>query len=353
MAPELSSNWKKLQAKIKAESAAPKQAPKRKSIEDVSPPEAKSQAKKRPKTAQPLQGSQSTKRPAPATSNAPPARSSKNRARSSSMGVSQSSKITSAVAPTTISPSLAVWAQDNDLSPERVAEAYGLGLKATTASGTTATGSGTQARPNAGLTPGLQLGKYVGIDCEMVGIGPGGHESILARVSVVDFHGNQVYDSLVRPKPGVVVTDWRTHVSGVSARDMRLARDFDEVHTQVAELLRGRIVVGHDIRHDLAVLELGHPLKDIRDTARFSGFRKYGNGPKPAMRILAKEILGLDIQDGQHSSVEDARVAMLLFRRHKPQFDVEHMNRYPDASGGSAQKGSASNKKTTKKKRKN
>ncbi|KAI6369278.1 hypothetical protein MCOR25_004459 [Pyricularia grisea] len=349
MAPELSSNWKKLQAKIKAESAAPKQAPKRKSIEDLSPPEAKGQAKKRLKTAQPLQGNQPTKRLASATSNPPAAKSSRNGGRSSSMGVSQSSKITSAVAPNTVSPSLAVWAQDNDVSPEHVAEAYGLGLKATTASG-----SGAQARPNAGLTPGLQLGKYVGIDCEMVGIGPGGHESILARVSVVDFHGNQVYDSLVRPRPGVIVTDWRTHVSGVSARDMRFARDFDEVHAQVAELLRGRIVVGHDIKHDLAVLELGHPPRDIRDTAKFSGFRKYGNGPKPAMRILAKEILGLEIQDGQHSSVEDARVAMLLFRRHKPQFDVEHMNRYPDASGGSAQKGSfSSNKKTAKKKRKN
>ncbi|TLD24165.1 hypothetical protein PspLS_06774 [Pyricularia sp. CBS 133598] len=346
MAPELSSNWKKLQAKIKAESAAPKQAPKRKPIDDVSPPEAKGQAKKRLKTTQPLQGGQSTKRPASATSNAPAAKSSENGARSSSMGVSQSSKITSAVAPNTISPSLAVWAQDNDISAEHVAEAYGLGLKATTTSGTTAIGSGAQTRHNSGLTPGLQLGKYVGIDCEMVGIGPGGHESILARVSVVDFHGNQVYDSLVRPRPGIVVTDWRTHVSGVSARDMRFARDFDEVHAQVAELLRGRIVVGHDVKHDLTVLDLRHPPRDIRDTAKFSGFRKYGNGPKPAMRILAKEILGLDIQDGQHSSVEDARVAMLLFRRHKPQFDVEHMNRYPDANGGSS-----SNKKTTKKRK--
>lgn len=345
MAPDLSSNWKQLQAKIKAESAVPRKAAKRKPIEDVSPPEAKGQAKKRLKTAQPLQGNQSTKRPVSATSNTPAAKKSRSGGRSSSMGVSQSSKITSAVAPTTMAPSLAVWAQDNDISPEHVAEAYGLGLKATTASGT---GSGTLSRPNAGLTPGLQLGKYVGIDCEMVGIGPGGHESILARVSVVDFHGNQVYDSLVRPRPGVVVTDWRTHVSGVSARDMRFARDFDEVQTQVAELLRGKTVVGHDIRHDLAVLGLGHPPKDVRDTAKFSGFRKYGNGPKPAMRILAKEILGLEIQDGQHSSVEDARVAMLLFRRHKPQFDVEHMNRYPGASGGSS-----SNKKTTKKKRKN
>lgn len=347
MAPELSSNWKKLQAKIKAESAAPAQPPKRKAAEDGLPPEAPGHAKKRLKTVvQRQQSSPSTKRP-PKTFVARAGGS-----KSSSMGVSQSSKITSAIAPNTISPSLAIWAQDNDISAEHIAEAYGLGLKATTSY--TATGSETPARPNAGLTPGLELGKYVAIDCEMVGVGPGGHDSILARVSISDFHGRQVYDSMVRPRPGVVVTDWRTHVSGVRARDMRLARNFDDVQAQVAELLRGRILVGHDIRHDLAVLELQHPHKDVRDTARFPGFRKYGNGPKPALRVLAKEILGMEIQDGQHSSVEDARVAMLLFRRHKPQFDVDHMNRYPDSQGGGgAQRGSSSNAKTKKKKKKN
>ncbi|KAH9640133.1 hypothetical protein HF086_002793 [Spodoptera exigua] len=33
----------------------------------------------------------------------------------------------------------------------------------------------------------------------------------------------------------------------------------------------------------------------------------------PSLKRLAKEILGIDIQSGEHSSVEDARAAMQLY----------------------------------------
>jgi RNA exonuclease 4 len=36
----------------------------------------------------------------------------------------------------------------------------------------------------------------------------------------------------------------------------------------VAELLDGRVLVGHNLTKDLAVLMLSHPRKDIRDTAK-------------------------------------------------------------------------------------
>lgn len=255
------------------------------------------------------------------------------------MGNTQSSKIDSVPPQHGVSPSLALWAADNDISPESIAEAYGLGLQPSSL-----TTKDSAARPNEGLAPGVEVGKYVAIDCEMVGVGESGHDDALARVSVVDFHGKQVYDSYVRPRERVV--DWRTHVSGVAPKHMAKARTFDEVQSQIAELLRGRIIVGHDVKHDLRVLELDHPSKMIRDTAKFSGFRKYGHGPKPALRVLAREILGLEIQAGQHSSIEDAQVAMLLFRKHKPAFDVEHANRYPDETKPKPKK--AKGKKTKK-----
>jgi RNA exonuclease 4 len=239
------------------------------------------------------------------------------------MGNTQSSKIDLVPPKHGVSPSLALWAADNDISPESIAEAYGLGLRSNSLLSTD-----NPARPNEGLAPNVEVGKYVAIDCEMVGTGEGGYDDALARVSVVDFHGRQVYDSYVRPRERV--TDWRTHVSGVGPKHMAKARTFDEVQGQIAELLRGRIIVGHDVKHDLRVLELDHPSRQIRDTAKFGGFRKYGNGPKPALRVLAREILGVEIQTGQHSSIEDARVAMLLFRKHKSAFDMEHANRYPD-----------------------
>lgn len=248
------------------------------------------------------------------------------------MGNAQSSKIDPTPPKLGVSPSLAVWAADNDISPESIAEAYGLGLRANSLLSTDNPG-----RPNEGLAPNVDLGKYVAIDCEMVGIGEGGYGDALARASVVDFHGKQVYDSFVKPRERVV--DWRTHVSGVAPKHMAKARTFEEVQSQIAELLKGRIVVGHDVKHDLRVLELDHSGKMIRDTAKFSGFKKYGHGPKPALRVLAKELLGVEIQTGQHSSIEDARVAMLLFRKHKQAFDVEHANRYPDETKPRPKKG--------------
>jgi RNA exonuclease 4 len=312
----LSSNWKKLQAQIKAESASkPAAPPKRKAPDNGLDEQTREIPRKKQKPHQTRKPSSSSKPP----SNAPhPAKPSK-----PPMGNTQSSKIDPVPPTHGVSPSLAVWAADNDISPESIAEAYGLGLQ-----GNSLLSTDNPARPNEGLAPGVQLGKYVAIDCEMVGVGEGGHDDALARVSVVDFHGRQVYDSFVKPRERVV--DWRTHVSGVAPRHMKTARGFEEVQREVAELLKGRIVVGHDVKHDLRVLELDHPGKMIRDTAKFSGFRKYGNGPKPALRVLAKEILGVEIQTGQHSSIEDARVAMLLFRKHKPAFDVEHANRYAD-----------------------
>ena len=58
------------------------------------------------------------------------------------------------------------------------------------------------------------MGKYIAIDCEMVGVGPGGIRSALARVSIVNFHGHVILDTFV--KPIEAVTDYRTSVSGIT-----------------------------------------------------------------------------------------------------------------------------------------
>lgn len=327
MAPELSSNWKQLQAKIKQESTKP-QGQKRKA-DDGAGAQASQQPSKRPKVS--ASGPKSKTKPPGPKSSASKASGRPN------MGASQSQPGRSA--------SLVLWAEDNDISPEAVSEAYGLGARDNSLLTASA------VRPNEGLAPDFEVGKYIAIDCEMVGIGEGGYGHALARVSIVDFHGRQVYDSYVRPQERVV--DWRTRISGIAPKHMATAREFADVQAEVAQLLHGRILVGHDLKHDLDVLILDHPRKDIRDTAKFSGFKKYGHGPKPALRVLAREILAVEIQTGQHSSIEDARVAMLLFRRYKPAFDVEHASRYPDFIPKTVESKPKTKPKKTKKKRRN
>ncbi|KAH6723263.1 ribonuclease H-like domain-containing protein [Leptodontidium sp. MPI-SDFR-AT-0119] len=319
MTPELSSNWKKLQATLKAESKASTER-KRKAIPTER--QQNSIAKRRRLEGNPVQ--------VKVKAAVGPSKVIQKRKMGSGGSVEavkepeQSEEPEDVTAP---SASLALWAEDNDISPKDLADAYGGGLKDTTIKGTKADVI------NGGLIKDVDIGKYVGIDCEMVGVGEGGIQSVLARVSIVNFHGTQVYDSFVKPKE--FVTDWRTHVSGVSPKNMTTARDFEVVQKEVAEILQDRVLIGHAIKNDLAAMMLGHPRKDIRDTSRYSGFRKFSNGRTPSLRKLAKELLGVDIQGGEHSSIEDARATMLLFRRHKSGFDVEHAQRYPTATPGS------------------
>ncbi|KAK2806179.1 hypothetical protein FQN50_005902 [Emmonsiellopsis sp. PD_5] len=234
-----------------------------------------------------------------------------------------------------------------------------------------------EAKENEGLSPTLvyylpyalfsglmltldlsaEVGKYVAIDCEMVGVGPHpDRDSALARVSVVNFNGDQVYDSFVRHKE--TVTDWRTHVSGVSPKHMEDARDFEEVQRDVAQILDGCILIGHAIRNDLDALLLGHPKRDIRDTSKHPPYRKIAGGSSPRLKILASELLGLEIQGAAHSSVEDARATMMLFRRDKAAFEREHAKKWPpiretrDKEGEEGGNGSGKRKKKSNKKKK-
>ena len=60
--------------------------------------------------------------------------------------------------------------------------------------------------------------RAIAMDCEMVGVGLKGEESILARVSIVNHFGHCVYDKYVKPREKV--TDYRTHVSGIRPEDI-------------------------------------------------------------------------------------------------------------------------------------
>jgi len=177
-------------------------------------------------------------------------------------------------------------------------------------------------------SPSVEIGRYIAIDCEMVGVGPNpDKESALARVSIVNYNGEQVYDSYVRPLE--TVTDWRTPFSGITPKNIRHARSLEEVQTEVAKIMQDRVLIGHSVRNDLEALLLSHPKKDIRDTARHPPHRKLAGGGSPKLKILASELLGLEIQIGDHSSIEDARACMLLFRRDKAGFEREHTKVWP------------------------
>jgi len=166
----------------------------------------------------------------------------------------------------------------------------------------------------AGLT------KLIGMDCEMVGVGHGGTDSILARVSLVNHFGHTVYDKFVAPTEKV--TDYRTAVSGVRPQDLKGAPDFKTVQQEVSDLLQGRTLVGHALKHDTKVLFLAHPKRDIRDTSLYKPFRAAFGGRTPSLKNLTARMLGVSVQTGEHSSVQDAQAAMKLYTMFRKEWEA-------------------------------
>ncbi|KAM6106394.1 interferon-stimulated 20 kDa exonuclease-like 2 [Pterocles gutturalis] len=159
--------------------------------------------------------------------------------------------------------------------------------------------------------------RVVAVDCEMVGTGPGGGTSALARCSVVGYEGDVLYDRYIRPAAPIV--DYRTRWSGVRPRHMASAVPFAQARPEILRLFAGKIVVGHAIHNDFKALKYFHPKALTRDTSKIPLLNRKGGFPENvavSLKRLVKELLHEDIQVGKsgHCSVEDARATMKLYR---------------------------------------
>ena len=187
-------------------------------------------------------------------------------------------------------------------------------------------------KPANTLKPRAPLTKVLAIDCEMVGVGPKGADSrlarygimgatvhppftILKRVAIVNARSDVVLDTFVAVDERV--TDFRTRWSGVRPADLTKAPPFPSVRATVARLVAGRVLVGHAIQNDLDALQLEHA--DVRDTSKVPALRRVlpnGRTMARSLKQLATEEVGLDIQHSEHSPVEDARAALYLYHKY-------------------------------------
>lgn len=53
---------------------------------------------------------------------------------------------------------------------------------------------------------------------------------------------------------------------------------------------------------------MNHHRQYVRDTQTYSGYRTLVGGRRPGLKLLAKKVLGIDIQSGEHSSVSPITV---------------------------------------------
>jgi RNA exonuclease 4 len=158
---------------------------------------------------------------------------------------------------------------------------------------------------------------YFSMTCSMVAIKGGA--SVVARVAIVNWDMETVLDSFVHvPVP---VADFKD--SGISPGDIRKsgsntkAKCFSEVRQLVEQILRGKILIGHQLSEKLTALGLTHPSTDVRDTSIFFKDSDLSN--------LTQKLLGRDLLEPASSdfSLESCSAALDLYKTYRKKWEED------------------------------
>lgn len=140
----------------------------------------------------------------------------------------------------------------------------------------------------------------------------------LARLSIIDCRTNEVIvDDYVLPKEPVV--DCLTRFSGICESDLDPSISPHhlvtpkEAYMKVRLLMeRGCVFVGHGLSQDFRVINICIPPHQIIDTA---AIYHQPNQRYISLRYLTNYVLGRDMQQEVHDSIEDSRAAYELYMK--------------------------------------
>jgi len=197
-----------------------------------------------------------------------------------------------------------------------------------------------QLRPQLNLvTPGSPLA----FDCEGVELTQesGKRRSGVGRFSIVNIHGQVVYDTFVYYAPDVPHRPPPQHLKlGVTYKDIR-PENGAQPHAEVLAAAKAifdmsGVVVAHAAGSDVLMLDgIDFGKYVVRDTQRLYGSSL---GQLPGLRSLSASVLGRSIQVTEHSSVEDARATMELFLwyHERNESDCDYAGKALDSVGTSS-----------------
>ena len=173
-----------------------------------------------------------------------------------------------------------------------------------------------------------QAERAVAIDVEYVHVRFHDHASarytklqLPAEVCLVDCHGDPVLITVIDAVSEVAVErlgerDALSHDGGLSFEEIEAKPLLSEVRRQLVELMKGRLVVGHNLAKDLLALGITEKMVPPglrRDTMAYSALQNE-KGCGRSLAELAEVKLGRTIQRGdRHCAAEDARATMELY----------------------------------------
>ncbi|XP_058080166.1 small RNA degrading nuclease 3-like isoform X2 [Magnolia sinica] len=150
----------------------------------------------------------------------------------------------------------------------------------------------------------------IAVDCEMV-LCEDGTEAVV-KVCLVDHNLVVKLDKLVNPNKAVA--DYRTEITGISAKDLEgVTSSLVDIQKSLKKLLsHGTILVGHSLHNDLQALKLNHAR--AIDTSFIFKYLDETTHITPSLNNLCKSVLGYEVRrdDAPHNCRDDAVAAMKL-----------------------------------------
>ena len=154
------------------------------------------------------------------------------------------------------------------------------------------------------------------MDTETTGLGPFDH---ILEISIVDYNGIVLLDTLVKPKIKIPMDAYRIH--GISDEMVVDAPEWKDVWEEAKEIFRGKYVGIYNADFDIRMMQQSHtvhdmiwdsnPIRSFCIMKLFADFNPYGRGKFQRLEQAGKQC-GISIPNS-HRAREDTLLAREVF----------------------------------------
>ena len=145
-----------------------------------------------------------------------------------------------------------------------------------------------------------------------------GNEAV--SVAITDSSSSVIYNSLLRPN-GRHIKFSGTHILGLTVREVKMAPSRESELIRIHRILKQCLIIGHSIEGDLKSIGLSDAFvydlskcPHIRHRLCAGSHVEFWNERKVSLKQMSSSLLGLDIQGGAHTAIEDSLATMEIFK---------------------------------------